>query len=47
MGTTIGGTKVENFASKDAAKQLFKDLYLEKTGNEWSERHNFQKVGQP
>ncbi|KAF5405982.1 Poly [ADP-ribose] polymerase [Paragonimus heterotremus] len=43
IGTTIGGTKVEKFTTASAARHAFEDLYLEKTGNEWKDRKNFQK----
>ncbi|OON16936.1 Poly(ADP-ribose) polymerase catalytic domain protein, partial [Opisthorchis viverrini] len=43
IGTTIGGTKLEKFTTASAARQSFEDLYLEKTGNEWKDRANFQK----
>uniref|UniRef100_A0A915HV21 Poly [ADP-ribose] polymerase n=1 Tax=Romanomermis culicivorax TaxID=13658 RepID=A0A915HV21_ROMCU len=44
IGTSIGNTKVEKFKSDllEALKN-FKFLYLEKTGNEWDNRHNFVK----
>uniref|UniRef100_A0A914VFI9 Poly [ADP-ribose] polymerase n=1 Tax=Plectus sambesii TaxID=2011161 RepID=A0A914VFI9_9BILA len=35
-GTTIGGTKTENFGgSLEAAKSSFMELFLDKSGNEW------------
>ncbi|KAF8560666.1 hypothetical protein P879_00606 [Paragonimus westermani] len=43
IGTTIGGKKVEKFTTVSAARHAFEELYLEKTGNEWKDRDNFQK----
>lgn len=43
VGTTIGGNKLESFATKAAAKKHFEKLYYEKTMNEWSDRKNFTK----
>ncbi|CAH8655349.1 unnamed protein product [Dicrocoelium dendriticum] len=43
IGTQIGGTKLEKFTTASSARQSFEDLYLEKTGNEWRDRENFQK----
>nr|UYS55296.1 poly-ADP-ribose polymerase I [Physella acuta] len=43
VGTTIGGHKVEKFGSKNSAIIGFKDLYLDKTGNVWENRKNFEK----
>lgn len=42
VGTTIGGNKVEKFTSVDMAMQHFRELYLEKTGNDFGASH-FQK----
>ena len=38
VGTTIGGTKLEEFDDLDDAKENFKFLFAEKTGNRWSKR---------
>ena len=43
LGTTIGDYKVEKFMSKSSAVGLFEELYLDKTGNDWSERLSFEK----
>lgn len=43
IGTNIGGNKLENYYSKDSAIVAFENLYLEKTGNEWSERAHASK----
>ena len=43
VGTTIGGNKVESLGSKQNAIEHFKNLYAEKTGNEWENRKNFVK----
>ncbi|VDD75788.1 unnamed protein product [Mesocestoides corti] len=45
IGTDIGGNKVEQFPSVHGALSLFKDLYVEKTGNVWgTTRQDFKKV---
>jgi len=44
VGTTIGGTKLESFDEREDALGIFKDLYLEKTGNSWRDRKSFVKV---
>ena len=44
VGTTIGGNKLENYRNKDDVIGAFEDLYLEKTGNEWSDRKSANKV---
>jgi hypothetical protein len=35
IGTTIGGTKVDEDLSKHEAIELFRSKYAEQTGNEW------------
>ncbi|XP_015110104.1 poly [ADP-ribose] polymerase [Diachasma alloeum] len=42
IGTTIGGDKCEELSLEDAV-QRFKELYLEKTKNEWAARDFFVK----
>ncbi|XP_046804661.1 poly [ADP-ribose] polymerase isoform X2 [Lucilia cuprina] len=44
IGTTIGGNKLENFDNLMYAIKSFKELYLEKSGNHFENRHNFEKV---
>jgi len=44
VGTTIGGHKLETFASKASAVHEFRFLYRDKTGNDWDDRANFTKV---
>ena len=44
LGTTQGGKKLELHSSKAAAKAQFEELYLDKTGNRWSERATFRKL---
>ncbi|PZC85287.1 hypothetical protein B5X24_HaOG201783 [Helicoverpa armigera] len=44
IGTTIGGSKVEDCKSVDEAIRKFEDLYMEKTDNDWSMRDYFMKV---
>ena len=43
VGTTIGGNKLEDYTSRNDAMSQFEDLYLEKTGNLWSNRKDFVK----
>ncbi|GFO48668.1 poly [ADP-ribose] polymerase [Plakobranchus ocellatus] len=43
VGTTIGGNKVERCGSKNSVIDRFKQMYLDKTGNCWEDRNNFQK----
>ncbi|GFS22250.1 poly [ADP-ribose] polymerase, partial [Elysia marginata] len=43
VGTTIGGNKVERCGSKNSVIASFKEMYLQKTGNNWEDRKNFQK----
>ena len=44
VGTTIGGNKLESCgASKRSAIDQFKELYAQKTGNEWEDRKSFVK----
>ncbi|XP_039259067.2 poly [ADP-ribose] polymerase 1-like [Styela clava] len=42
VGTSIGGTKLDNFYSAENAIINFRELYLEKTGNNFGTK-NFQK----
>ena len=44
VGTTIGGTKLEDFDDLTEAKESFKFQFSDKTGNRWSKRKEFQKV---
>lgn len=44
IGTTIGGNKVEAHSTIHEAIRQFKDLYLEKSGNEWDDRDCFIKM---
>eukprot|EP01127_Copromyxa_protea_P011414 TRINITY_DN2868_c0_g1_i1.p1 TRINITY_DN2868_c0_g1~~TRINITY_DN2868_c0_g1_i1.p1 ORF type:complete len:907 (-),score=279.95 TRINITY_DN2868_c0_g1_i1:69-2789(-) len=43
VGTTFGGQKIEDFDDEESAIALFEELYLDKTGNDWSDRDNFEK----
>lgn len=43
VGTTIGGNKLERFGSVATLLEAFKQLYAEKTGNEWENRKDFKK----
>jgi len=44
VGTTIGGTKLQDFEDKHEAIRDFEFLYEEKTGNRWKNRKDFKKV---
>ena len=44
VGTTIGGTKLQNYEDKHEALREFEFLYEEKTGNRWKNRKDFKKV---
>ncbi len=45
IGTDIGGSKVERFASLRGARDNFRELFLEKTGNEWgTPKEEFEKM---
>lgn len=44
IGTSIGGTKVEDCHYASKAVELFEHYYLEKTENPWEFRDNFKKV---
>ncbi|KAI1724104.1 poly(ADP-ribose) polymerase, regulatory domain-containing protein [Ditylenchus destructor] len=44
VGTEVGGTKLEDFGPDlDDAKATFEKQFLDKTRNEWKNRHNFKK----
>ena len=43
-GTIYGGKKVEEYSRRSDAINAFQTLFLEKTGNEWTNRGNFQKL---
>ena len=43
VGTTIGGTKLEDFGDLTEAKESFKFQFADKTGNRWSKRKEFAK----
>lgn len=43
MGTTIGGNKITDYYTKANAMREFEEVYLDKTGNDWAYRANFQK----
>uniref|UniRef100_F1KUX9 Poly [ADP-ribose] polymerase n=1 Tax=Ascaris suum TaxID=6253 RepID=F1KUX9_ASCSU len=45
VGTNIGGSKTEDYGGElDEAKDAFEALFLEKTGNDWTNREHFKKV---
>ena len=43
IGTIHGGTKLDRFYSASSAKSNFEHVFMEKTGNDWRDRQNFQK----
>ena len=44
VGTDVGKNKLTDYgSSKDGAKAEFREVFLEKTGNEWEDRKNFVK----
>ncbi|EDV98556.1 poly [ADP-ribose] polymerase [Drosophila grimshawi] len=44
IGTTIGGSKVEDFRTVIEAVNCFCNVYSEKTGNDFKNRNNFVKI---
>jgi len=44
VGTSIGGTKLQDFEDKHEAIRDFEFIYEEKTGNRWKNRKDFKKV---
>jgi poly [ADP-ribose] polymerase len=43
-GTVYGGNKTDEYSRKTDAINAFCELFLEKTGNQWNEKGNFQKL---
>lgn len=43
-GTIYGGNKIDEYSRKNDAINAFHSLFLDKTGNQWNERNNFQKL---
>ncbi|VDO69170.1 unnamed protein product [Haemonchus placei] len=43
VGTVIGGTRTESFRDEGIFKAYFR-LFLEKSGNEWKQKHRFKKL---
>lgn len=43
IGTNIGNSKLEEFDTSESAKRNFKEIYADKTGNEYEQRDNFVK----
>jgi poly [ADP-ribose] polymerase len=43
-GTIYGGNKVDEYPRQKDAINAFHALFLDKTGNEWTDRKNFQKL---
>ncbi|XGW04050.1 hypothetical protein V3C99_015302 [Haemonchus contortus] len=44
VGTVIGGTRTESFRDEGSATEAFERLFLEKSGNEWKQKHRFKKL---
>jgi len=44
IGTSIGSSKIEEFGTSDSAKRKFKEVYADKTGNEFDKRDSFVKI---
>ncbi|XP_043656906.1 poly [ADP-ribose] polymerase isoform X1 [Drosophila teissieri] len=44
IGTNIGSSKLEEFDTCQSAKNKFKEVYTDKTGNEYEQRDNFVKI---
>uniref|UniRef100_A0A6B2KY06 Poly [ADP-ribose] polymerase n=1 Tax=Arcella intermedia TaxID=1963864 RepID=A0A6B2KY06_9EUKA len=44
VGTTIGGYTVSTPSDFSSALEFFEEQYLDKTGNEWKDRHQFKKM---
>ncbi|XP_032579279.1 poly [ADP-ribose] polymerase isoform X1 [Drosophila sechellia] len=44
IGTNIGNSKLEEFDTSESAKRNFKEIYADKTGNEYDQRDNFVKI---
>ena len=43
-GTIYGANKIDEYTSRTDAIHAFHALFLDKTGNQWLERNNFQKL---
>jgi poly [ADP-ribose] polymerase len=43
-GTVYGGNKIDEYSRKKDAINAFHELFLDKTGNQWTEKGNFQKL---
>ncbi|KAH8362007.1 hypothetical protein KR084_000200 [Drosophila pseudotakahashii] len=44
IGTSIGSSKIEEFATSESAKKKFKEVFADKTGNEFDQRDRFVKI---
>ncbi|XP_050742158.1 poly [ADP-ribose] polymerase isoform X5 [Drosophila biarmipes] len=44
IGTSFGSSKIEEFDTSDSAKKKFKEVYADKTGNEFDKRHSFVNI---
>ncbi|KAK6060522.1 WGR domain protein, partial [Cooperia oncophora] len=43
-GQLFGGTRTEMFRNEDNAIEAFERLFLEKSGNNWKQKHKFKKL---
>ncbi|CAM4807466.1 unnamed protein product [Rotaria magnacalcarata] len=43
-GTIYGGNKIDEYSRRTDAINAFHELFLDKTGNDWSDKKNFQKL---
>ncbi|XP_026832189.1 poly [ADP-ribose] polymerase isoform X2 [Drosophila erecta] len=44
IGTNIGSSKLEEFDTSESAIRKFKEVYTDKTGNQYEQRDNFVKI---
>jgi poly [ADP-ribose] polymerase len=43
VGTRVGSSKIDKFSNVHKAIKLFEKVYLDKTGNKWADRDEFEK----
>ncbi len=43
-GTIYGGNKVDEYSRKADAINAFHAIFIDKTGNEWSEQRTFSQI---
>ncbi|VDK58855.1 unnamed protein product, partial [Cylicostephanus goldi] len=44
VGTLVGGSKTERFDNEFEAVDAFKQIFLDKSGNNWDDKDNFKKL---